>query len=306
MREVRVRGEGLRFPEGPVALADGSVLVCEVERGTLARVTPAGERETVAECGGGPNGAAAGPDGRIYVANNGGLEWDESAGFLAPVGCALPIAGRIEAVDLATGAAETLYTECDGRPLEAPNDIVFDAEGGFWFTDSGHWSGRVEQSGAIYYARPDGSSIVAAVESFPAPNGIGISPDGGRLYASSTGAGRLWFWEIEAPGVLRGGDTFFAPGNANFLWSPASYALLDSLAIDAEGNVCQANILSGVSVVSPTGELLEHLPIDDPFTTNICFGGPDRRTAFITGAGNGKLFEVGWPRPGGVLNFDLG
>lgn len=303
MGTVRVRAEGLRFAEGPVALADGSVLVCEVAGGRLTRVTPAGERETVAECGGGPNGAAVGPDGRVYVANNGGLEWDESGGFLAPVGCALPIAGRIEAVDLASGATEVLYAECDGRPLEAPNDIVFDADGGFYFTDSGHWGGRVEQSGAIYYAQADGSSIVAAIDSFPAPNGVGISPDGRRLYVSSTGAGRLWFWEIEGPGILRGGQTFFAPGNANFLWSPSSYALLDSLAIDEDGNVCQANILSGISVVSPAGELLEDIPIDDPFTTNICFGGVDRRTAFITGAGYGRLFEVDWPRPGGALHF---
>jgi gluconolactonase len=306
MAEIKVRGAGLRFPEGPVALADGSVLVCEVEQGTLTRVTPAGGREVVAECGGGPNGAAAGPDGRIYVANNGGFEWDESPGFLICVACALPITGRIEAVDLATGEAETLYTECGGRPLEAPNDIVFDAVGGFYFTDSGHWRGRVEQSGAIYYAQPDGSGIAAAVDSFPAPNGIGLSPDGRRLYVSSTQAGRLWYFEVESPGVLRGGNTFFAPGEANFLWSPATYALLDSLAIDAEGNVCQANILSGISVISPFGDLLEHVPIDDPFTTNICFGGPDRRTAFVTGAGHGKLFEIEWPRPGLPLNFDLG
>jgi gluconolactonase len=306
MTEVKVRAEGLRFPEGPVALADGSVLVCEVERGTLTRVTAAGEREVVAECGGGPNGAAAGPDGRIYVANNGGFDWDESAGFLVCVACSLPIAGRIEAVDIATGEAEILYTEGDGRPLETPNDIVFDAGGGFYFTDSGHWRGRVEQSGAIYYAQPDGSRIVAAIDAFPAPNGIGLSPDGGRLYVSSTQAGRLWYWEVESPGVLRGGKTFFAPGEANFLWSPATYALLDSLAIDAEGNVCQANILSGISVISPSGDLLEHLPIDDPFTTNICFGAPDRRTAFVTGAGHGKLFEIEWPRPGAALNFDLG
>src|SRR5215467_6534507 len=64
--------EGLHFPEGPVAMADGSVVLVEIRRGTLTRVTPNGRRETLAELGGGPNGAAIGPDGAVYVCNNGG------------------------------------------------------------------------------------------------------------------------------------------------------------------------------------------------------------------------------------------
>ena len=148
---------GLRFPEGPIALDDGSVLLVEIERRTLSRVSPDGAVDVVAECGGGPNGAAFGPDGKVYVANNGGFEWHEVGG-----GILLPgnqpddyIGGRIQRVDVKTGRVDDLYTACDGHPLRGPNDIVFDATGGFWFTDHGKIRERERDRGGLYYARPD-------------------------------------------------------------------------------------------------------------------------------------------------------
>src|ERR1700694_4042784 len=76
--------EGLSFPEGPVPLQDGSVLVVEIRRGTLSRVDARGGVEVVAHLGGGPNGAAAGPDDTIYVCNNGGFTWHELGGIVIP------------------------------------------------------------------------------------------------------------------------------------------------------------------------------------------------------------------------------
>ena len=73
--KIREIASGLRFPEGPIAMADGSVVLVEIARGTLSRVTPAGKVEVIAELGGGPNGAALGPDGKVYVCNNGGFNW---------------------------------------------------------------------------------------------------------------------------------------------------------------------------------------------------------------------------------------
>ena len=67
--------DGLFFPEGPIAMPDGTVLVVEIARGTLTRVFPDGRKEIVAETGGGPTGAAIGPDGKCYVCNNGGFKW---------------------------------------------------------------------------------------------------------------------------------------------------------------------------------------------------------------------------------------
>ena len=96
--------EGLRFPEGPIWMEDGSVIVVEIAAGRLTRVRPNGAKETVANLGGGPNGAAIGPDGRVYVCNNGGFAWTEHDGLLFPGRQPEDYSGgRIEAVDLATG-----------------------------------------------------------------------------------------------------------------------------------------------------------------------------------------------------------
>jgi gluconolactonase len=135
MREI---ASGLGFPEGPIAMLDGSVLLVEIQRGTLTRVQPDGTTEIVAELGGGPNGAAIGPDGKVYVCNNGGFEWHEVLGLTLPGNQAADYAGgKIQRVDLASGAVEDLYVEVDGHALRGPNDLFFVREGGFWFTDHG-------------------------------------------------------------------------------------------------------------------------------------------------------------------------
>src|SRR2546426_2947260 len=134
---------GLRFPEGPVAMPDGSVVLVEIERRTLSRVTPDGKIHVVARLGGGPNGAAMGPGGKIYVTNNGGLKFVERPGKLFPVLQADDYTGgSIQVVDLETGTFDTLYDRCDGRRLNGPNDLVFDGAGGFWFTDLGKTRAR--------------------------------------------------------------------------------------------------------------------------------------------------------------------
>jgi gluconolactonase len=76
------------------------------------------------------------------------------------------------------------------------------------------------------------------------------------------------------------------------------------MAVDSAGNVCQATLMNGgVTVVSPDGKLADFIPLPDPFVTNICFGGEDLRSAYITLAGTGRLIKMEWPRPGLVLNY---
>ena len=295
---------GLEFPEGPIAMADGSVLLVEIARGTLSRVTPDGQVTVVAETGGGPNGAAMGPDGHVWITNNGGFEWNRAGGRLLPAGQALDYqSGSIQRVNIETGAVETVYTECDGIALKGPNDIVFDDAGGFWFSDLGKNREFDRDLGALYYATVDGSQISRAV--FPIPggaNGVGLSPDGGRVYIAETPTGRLFGWEIAEPGVLAGDNA--AAGFNAFIANAGGYTLFDSLAVEESGKVCVATIgPGGVTVIDPDTGAVEHVAVgDDPLTTNICFGGPEMRTAYITLSTTGRLISCEWPRPGLRLN----
>jgi len=304
MAEIREIASGLQFPEGPVALPDGSLLVVEIRRRTLSRVSPTGEISVVAELGGGPNGAAIGPDGKVYVCNNGGFEWHDLGGLTLPGNQPTDYAGgSIQRVDPTTGKVELLYTACDGHPLRGPNDLVFDAQGGFWFTDHGKMRERDRDRTGVYYAHTDGSKIREVIFPVDAPNGIGLSPDGKRLYVAETFTGRVWYWDLNGPGEVATGMTF-GPGGATLLAGLPGFQLLDSLAVDGAGNVCVATLVNGgITVIAPDGTILEHVLMADPLTTNICFGGADLRTAYITLSGSGRLVTIQWPRPGLKLNF---
>ena len=154
----------LKFPEGPIYMPDGTIILVEIARGTLTKVNLDGSKEVIADLGGGPNGAAIGPDGCVYVCNNGGFEWHEIDGLIIPGGQGDNYSGgRIEKVDLKSGSVDIIYTECDGNPLKGPNDIVFDKDGGFWFTDLGKTNGRQKDQGALYYAKIDGTFIKEVV-----------------------------------------------------------------------------------------------------------------------------------------------
>lgn len=295
----RVVATGLGFPEGPVAMPDGSVLFVEIATGLLRRWLPSGEVKLVANVGGGPNGAAIGPDGHCYVCNNGGFSWRTDDGFQRPTGEAADYkGGSIQRVNLSTGKVETLYTQCDGHPLHGPNDIVFDAQGGFWFSDYGKKFHDRVMNGGIFYARTDGSFIRRAAFPFLTPNGIGLSPDGRTLYAAETETSRLWSYPVLGPGELKL-EPFPSPNGGKLVHGLPGYQRFDSMALEENGNICVATLVrGGISVFSPSGELLEFHEAPEGYCTNICFGGPDRRTAFITLSGYGQLFVAEWPRAG--------
>jgi gluconolactonase len=296
LEQVRVLAEGLAFPEGPVALPDGSVVVAEMMSGKLTRVSGRGDAAVLAHVGGGPNGAALGPDGTVYVCNNGGVLPDSKS------------TPSIQRVDPETGATDVLYTECDGDQLVAPNDLVFDSTGGFWFTDF--------RGSCIYYARPDGSLIRRIDAPASEPNGIGLSPGEEVLYWAQTTSRQVHRRRLTGPGeiVPSKGYTPTAAMLADTLdhWSllvglPGA-SELDSLAIEENGTVCVGTIVDGaVTVIDPGDGSYEFytLPPDlaDPFVTNICFGGADLRTAYLTCSKAGRLVSCRWPRPGLRLNF---
>lgn len=154
-----VIASGLGFPEGPVVMEDGSIILVEIQHKCVTRLWN-GKREVIATLGGGPNGLAIGPDGALYCCNNGGFEYHVVGGLTVPGNCPADYSGgRIERIDLATGKVERLYDAVDGNPLRGPNDLVFDRSGGFYFTDLGKGFSRNRDHGGVYYAKPDGSFI---------------------------------------------------------------------------------------------------------------------------------------------------
>ena len=306
MAQFELIADGLRFPEGPVVMPDGSVIVTEIEAGQLTRCYPGGRKEVVAKTGGGPNGLAMGPGNQLYCVNNGGFNWNEAGGYLAPHGIASDYSGgRVERIDLASGAVETLYKSGDfGCVLRGPNDLMFDEHGGFWFTDHGKedFATRCHDIVGIFYAKSDGSYLEEVIFPSHNPNGVGISPDGSRLYAAETYTCRLMAFNIIAPGKV---DDAAGPGGPGIpIYRPAGYKFFDSLAMEANGNICVATIGEcGISVISPEGELVEFVATDDIFTTNIAFGGDDMMDAYITLSGSGRLVKTRWNRPGLKLQY---
>lgn len=327
---------GLGYAEGPVALPDGSILVCEISAGALSRISPSGQRTVVAQLGGSPNGAAIGPDGKVYVCNSGGFEFLYFGQNGRPgVPPATPGAiclttdqppdytgGSIQRVDLATGAFETLYTtfsapDFPGSPsstthqLRGPDDLVFDDQGGFWFTDWGKSRPRERDIPGLYYAKADGSAIAEMVFPLNAPNGVALSPDGSRLYVAETYTRMVRYWELETPGRIKANGP--AMDRAHLLTAQIpGVGILDSMKVDADGNVYVITMLpqgqvvqsnGGITVISPEGEQLDYIELAigglfDPLPSNLCFGGPDRKTAFITLGGTGRLVSCGMRVPG--------
>ena len=302
---IEIMATGLRFPEGPIAMADGSVVLVEIARQTLSRVDPDGSVEVIAHLGGGPNGAALGPDGKVYVCNNGGMKFHEARGKTYPGH--MPdgyTGGSIQRVDLDTGEFEVLYTHAGDVQLRGPNDLVFDRDGGFWFTDHGKLQDRLQDRTGVFYAKADGSHIQEMIFPMEGPNGIGLSPAEDEVYIAETPTGQVWAYELAGPGELLG-QRRDKPDGGRLLGERDGYFMFDSLAIDADGNVCVATIIDGgITILSPTGGEPGFVPMPDRVTTNICFGGTDLRTAYITLSSTGQLAKVPWEVAGLGLNYN--
>lgn len=296
---------GLGFPEGPVAMADGSLLYVDIKNQTLSRLSPAGHVETVAEIPGGPNGAAIGPDGAAYICNNGGVyDFVPFGNDGVTVPGPRPDSyrgGSIQRVDLASGKVTLLYDTYGGKNLLTPDDIVFDKSGGFWFTDSGIQDPDVTQKGGLYYATIDGKSLMK-VAAFSMANGVGLSPDGATVYVSDTTFGRLWALDIVGPGKVKPGPLPVMPGRV--VQTLPGFQWLDSLKVEADGRICVGTIFNGGITIFSEDGTTEHLAIPDLFTTNLCFGGADMQDVWITASSSGKIYKTRWPRPGLKLAFN--
>jgi gluconolactonase len=307
--EFEVVATDLGFPEGPVILDDGSILAVDIEGGRVVRVDD-GEVSTVAIPGGGPNGLAMADPRTAVVANNGGFLWTTVNGVSIPIDHPTHTneppgftGGWMERVDLHSGAVTRLYDSYEGRPLRGPNDLVFDAVGGLWFTD--HGKGRFESvdRGALYYAPPGNGPLRQVAFPLLGPNGVGLSPDGTAVYVAETHTGRLWVWDLSAPGEVRPAAASLAVrhGGRCVVATPFSF---DSLAVEEDGRIAIGALGEGIVVVTPDGAEVDVHPIPGDVTTNIAFGGLDMKTAVMTLSRSGRLVRCAWPRRG--LKLEVG
>ncbi len=302
MSEVKILASGFGFPEGPVVMPDGAVILTEIRNGRCSRVTSDGKSSVFSECGGGPNGLAIGPDGALYLCNNGGARYVEGSSMSLGAHEGYK-GGSIQRLDPKTGAFRTLYTECDGHRLSAPNDLVFDRHGGFYFTDLGKRYARHRDHGGLYYALPDGSKITCLGYPILSPNGCGLSPDGKVLYVADTESARLLAFDVEGPGLVRK-PTGHAHHSGRVIGGAAGPARFDSLAVLENGNIAVATLTTGmITEFSPSGAIVREVKMPDIYPTNICFGGTDRRTAYVTLSDQGQLGTLHWPTPGLKLNY---
>ncbi len=303
MPNMRPVATGLLFPEGPVVTSDGTKYMCEIRGSRITRVTPDGKQAVFAQTGGGPNGLAFGPDGFLYACDNGGGEYRE--GQLSSIGPARDYAGGcIRRVNPKTGESTKLYTEYGGNRLSSPNDIVFDKQGGFYFTDSGKRHARFKDHGGLYYAKPDGSSIIEIAYQLGHPNGIALSPDEKVLYVADTQTSRLIAFDLVGPGKIKDNGVFNLRGGRIVAGLPG-YQWFDGMAVAAGGNIAVATLVTGlITVFAPTGEVLRTVDVGDYYVTNLCFGGPGLRKVYVTMVASGQMVEIDWDEPGLALNFN--
>jgi len=305
--DFEVLGSGLGFTEGPVVTDDGTVFAVDIDGGRVLRLSH-GEVTVVATPGGGPNGLALETPTTGIVANNGGFLWSEVNGVRIPIDHPTHTneppgftGGWIERVDLTSGDVTVLHRACNGRPLRGPNDLVVDEAGGVWFTDHGKGRRASVDRGGLYYIPPRGDTVVEKAFPLLGPNGVGLSPDRRRVYVAETFTGRLWAWDLDAPGEIRpaSGSLTVRHGGVCVVATPYSF---DSLAVEADGRIVIGAIADGVAVVTPDGSEVDVYPVPGDTTTNVAFGGPDFRRAVITLSRSGRVVETTWPRPGFALN----
>ena len=221
---------GFYFPEGPVVMPDGSIIITEIGARKVSRVT----RSVRSRDGGGnwgPQRRGAWPK-RLALCLR---QWrpgflDRARHHLSGGQSADYKIGSIKTLDLKTGAFRDLYTRFgEGLPLKSPNDLVFDRHGGFYFSEHGKMRDRDHDLGGVFYAKADGSEIVELANHMHGPNGVGLSPDHKTLYVAETWSRQLWAFPIEAPGKL-GRDPKALFGHGSRHGGAPGFRFFDSLA----------------------------------------------------------------------------
>lgn len=252
---------GFAFTEGPAADKHGNVYFTDQPNNKIHIWTTDGKLETFHENSGRANGLYFDHDGNLLSCSDMNNElWSISD----------------------DKRHKALVLDYEGKRLNGPNDLWVRPDGGIYFTDPlyvrPYWtrSPEMEQDGEhVYFLSPDRKTLSRVADDFVKPNGIIGTPDGKKLYVADIGAGKTYVYDIQPVGSLANKKLFTEMGS-------------DGMTIDNKGNIYLTG--NGVTIFDPAGKQIGHIQIDEPWTANVCFGGKEGKTLFITASAS--LFSL--------------
>ena len=300
---MKILAHGLGFPEGPVAMPDGSVILTEIRNGRCSRVTADGKVIVVLRHR--RRAERAGDRSRRRVLPLQQRRQPLCRGHLDGAGAASRLQARLYPAARRTDRRGDARSTSSATATSSarPTTSCSTPQGGFYFTDLGKRYARHRDHGGVYYALPDGSKITCLAYPMLSPNGCGLSPDGRILYVADTESARLWAFDIVGPGAIAK-PAGHAPHSGRVIGGAPGPARFDSLAVLHNGNIAVATLTTGkITEFAPSGTVVREVAMPDIYPTNICFGGSDMRTAYITLSDKGQLGTMRWPEPGLRLNF---
>ncbi len=252
---------GFSFTEGPAVDKQGNIFFTDQPNNKILIWTVDGKLTTFCDNCGRANGQ--------YFDRNGNL-----------LSCS-DMENELWSIDM-QGNHTVLVSDFEGKKLNGPNDLWVHPDGGVYFTDPlyerPYWTRnpQMQQDGQhVYYLSPDRKSLIRVATDLVKPNGIIGTPDGKHLYVADIGAGKTYSYTIQPDGKLTDKKLFAPMGS-------------DGMTIDNRGNIYLTG--KGVTVFNPNGEKIEHVPVDARWTANVCFGGKEMRTLFITASES--LFSI--------------
>jgi len=270
-RQVEVVFRGGEDLEGSSIDREGNLYVANTGSGWISKIHLDGTRENVVNTEGRPLGTKFHQDGRLFITDKakGVLVWDPK-----------------------TRKLDTLYTGYKGKKFLGVNDLIFDSQGNFYFTDPG-MTGAHDPTGAVYKATARGE-LIQLISNMAYPNGIALSPDESSLFIAEFAANRIWYCTFDKQG---------RPEWVGILCNLSGGVGPDGMAVDAKGNLYVAREgCGGVQVISPMGDLLEFIKVPEGiWTANCCFGGPDNQDLYILEWIGNIIYKVRMDTPGLTL-----
>ena len=261
-------GRRMSILEGPSFDRQGNLYVVNISYGQVFRITPAGDVALIAEYEGEPNGLKIHKDGRIFIADH--------------------VRGLLE-LDSETGKVSSVLERAQHEPFKGLNDLVFNSVGDLFFTDQGESDLR-KPDGRVWVRRADGK-VQLVLDCVPSPNGLVVTKDNLFLYLAVTRANAVWRVPMRRDGTLGRVGTWIQMSGGT---GP------DGMALDEAGGIAVAHAgMGSIWLFDDLGRPTAEIPVPKGrLTTNVAYGGPDRRTLYITEADSRTVYMAKVQVPG--------